>query len=120
MKFVLLSDVSAPYETEQLKKEFEQAVRCGEGRLGSGHFFYRYFLRVHYIPYQEIVHAYMREESGESGEFLLKEIYLMLVFHNGQTKKLRFEREVNVKTVLDYLKEHYPDIRIGFRKGDRK
>lgn len=103
-------------QKEQLQDEFKSAVRCGEGRLGDKHFFYRYFLRVHYVPYQEIVHAYLREESGESGEFLLKEFYLMLVFGNGQTGKLRFEREKNAREVISYLEGHYPDIKIGFYK----
>lgn len=119
MKFVLLSKSSKGQSKEEqvnLQKEFKCALRCGEGRLGSRHFFYRYFLRIRYIPYQEIVHAYLREESGESGEFLLKEFYLMLVFGNGQTEKLRFEREKNAREVLSYLEEHYPDIRIGFYK----
>ena len=119
MKFVLLSKSSTEQSKEALKElqeEFKCALRCGEGRLGNCHFFYRYFLRIHYVPYQEIVHADMREESGESGEFLLKEFYLMLVFGNGQTGKLRFEREKNAREVISYLEEHYPDIRIGFYK----
>lgn len=119
MKFVLLSGShkTTAQENEFLKDEFRHAKRCGEGRLGDRHFFYRYFLRVRYIPYQEIVHAYLREESGESGEFLLKEFYLMLVFTDGKTGKFRFEREVNARAVLSYFEEFYPGIRIGFYKN---
>lgn len=119
MRFTLLSKSLAEQskdEINRLKEEFKRSLRCGEGRLGNSHFFYRYFLRIRYVSYQEIIHAYLREESGESGEFLLKEFYLMLVFRNGQKEKLRFEREKNAREVLSYLEEHYPDIKIGFYK----
>ena len=61
-----------------LKEEFSLASRAGEGRMGETHLFYRYFINVKYIAWSRIRKAYLRVESGESGEFLLKEFYLML------------------------------------------
>ena len=101
---------------ETLKEEFKSAPRACEGRLGELHFFYRYFINVKFIPWNSIRKAYLRVESGESGEFLLKEFYLMIQFDDMSEAKLRFEREENVKNVLDYLTEHYPQVEVGYKK----
>ncbi|MCM1387117.1 MAG: hypothetical protein NC231_07305 [Bacillus sp. (in: Bacteria)] len=117
MKFIcLLKNENTP-DKNILKGEFSGALRAGESRLGSRHFFYRYFINVKYISYEKIKMAYLREESGEVGEFLLKEFYLVLCFDNEEQKKLRFEREANARTVLAYLEEHYPHIAVGYKKG---
>ena len=124
MKFVYLIRTKEAYDNindlnttkETLKAEFKSAPRAGEGRLGERHFFYRYFINVKYIPWDSIRKAYLRVESGESGEFLLKEFYLMMQFADMSEAKLRFEREENVKSVLDYLTEHYPQVEVGYKK----
>lgn len=119
MKFICLQKSAEPADKNDLKEEFKAAVRAGEGRMGAHRFFYRYFINVKYIPYEKIKTAYLRVESGESGEFLLKEFYLMLCFDDDTEGKLRFEREENARAVLSYLEEHYPEIRIGYKKHTR-
>ena len=102
------------HDKEELEKEYKDAVRYGEVRLGTACLFYRYFIKIRYVAYEQITKAYLREESGESGEFLLKEFYLMLETKDGVLHKLRLERAVNVKAVLSFLENHYKDISIGF------
>ena len=118
MKFICLQKKEEPADKNDLKEEFKAAVRAGEGRMGAHHFFYRYFINVKYIPYEKIKTAYLRVESGESGEFLLKEFYLMLLLGDGTEGKLRFEREENARAVLSYLEAYYPQIEIGYKKDD--
>lgn len=117
MKFISLSKSEAVVDKDILKEEFKAAVRTGEGRIGDCHLFYRYFINVKYVSYHNIQKAYLRIESGESGEFLLRESYLILFFSDGMEVKLRFEREENVKKVLAYLSENYPNIEIGYKKN---
>ena len=117
MKFICLQKNAEPADKNGLKEEFKAAVRSGEGRMGAHHFFYRYFINVKYISYEKIKTAYLRVESGESGEFLLKEFYLMLYLDDDTESKLRFEREENARAVLAYLEEHYPQTEIGYKKG---
>ena len=81
MKFVCLGRVQE--EQEILKQEYKSAEYLGEVRMGEIHLFYRYFIKTRYISYGELRQAYLREESGESGEFLLKEFYLMLKAADG-------------------------------------
>ena len=117
MKFISLFRFEEAVDKNILKEEFKAAVKTGEGRLGDCHLYYRYFINVKYVSYLNIHKAYLRIESGESGEFLLRESYLILVFSDGMEVKLRFEREENVRTVLKYLNENYPDIEIGYKKN---
>lgn len=117
MKFISLSKSEAVVDKNILKEEFKTAFKAGEGRLGNCHLFYRYFINVKYVSYLNIQKAYLRIESGESGEFLLRESYLMLYFYDGTERKLRFEREENVRSVLAYLNENYPNIEIGYKKN---
>lgn len=112
MKAVCLAGKEAARET--LRAEFKTAKRLGEVRLGASHLFYRYFIRIRYVSYEEITGAYLRQESGESGEFLLIENYLMLETRNGLQHKMRMERETYAKEVLADLKENYEGIKIGF------
>ena len=112
MKFVCLG--SAEGTPEQLKGEYKAAESFGETRLGEAHLFYRYFIKIRYLAYEEIVRAYLRQESGESGEFLLMESYLMVESADGTLHKLRMEREVNVRNVLAKLENLRENIIIGF------
>ena len=112
MKFVCLG--SRETEAEILKNEYKAAKRHGEVRLSDTRLFYRYFIKIRYIDYEEIVNAYLREESGESGEFLLKEFYLMLRTKDGSLHKLRTERSENAKAVLAYLEKTQGHIAVGF------
>lgn len=101
---------------EALKAEFKSARRFGEGRMGKQHLFYRYFINVKYVSWDKIRKAYLRVESGESGEFLLKEFYLMLHFDDMCEGKLRFEREENVRNILEHMTRNYPHIEIGYKR----
>ena len=114
MKFICLGRMQE--DQDSLRKQYKAAEQRGEIRLGERNLFYRYFIRIRYVSYEEIVRAYMREESGESGEFLLKEFYLMLVTSDGVIHKLRMEREANVRAVLSCLCENHKSIMIGYEK----
>ena len=102
---------------EALRNEFQRAKKAAEARLGENFLFYRYFLRIHAIAYGEIKKAYLRIESGESGDLPLTEHYLMLVDKQEKTHKLRMEHPEDTREVLSYLQEHFPGIEIGhYRK----
>ena len=117
MKFVCLKGIQEAQES--LKQEYRTAVQWGEVRLGEEHLFYRYFIKIRYVSYAEIRRAYLREESGESGEFLLKEFYLMLETSDGVLHKLRVERVGNAREVLSCLKKEHVSIAVGFDRPSR-
>ncbi len=104
---------------EALREEFQKGKKTAEARLGEHFLFYRYFIRINAIAYEEIEKAYLRIESGEVGEFPLTEHYLMLVDRQGKTHKLRMEHPEDAQEVLDHLKEHFPGVEIGHYKKKR-
>lgn len=117
MKFICLAGGETSQEI--LKSEYKAAERFGEVRLGEFRLFYRYFIRVRYIDYGEVTRVYLRQESGESGEFLLLENYLMIEAQDGSLHKMRMEREVCAKEVLSALQGRCPSIKIGYNRLGR-
>lgn len=101
---------------EVLRKEFQNAKKTAEVRLGEHFLFYRYFIRINAVAYGEIQKAYLRIESGESGDLPVTEHYLMLVDRQGKTHKLRMEHPEDAQEVLAYLGEHFPAVEIGHYK----
>lgn len=101
---------------ETLRLEYRQAKKTVEARLGEHFLFYRYFIRIHAIAYEEIKKAYLRIESGEVGELPLTEHYLMILDRQGREHKLRMEHPEDAKEVLEHMKEHFPRIEIGHYK----
>ena len=114
MKFVCVGRAAAQKET--LSEEYRNATVSGEVRLGTTHLFYRYFIRIKYLAYEEITQIYLREESGESGEFLLKEHYLMIQTKDDMLHKFRMERENNARAVLEQLGRQQKCIKIGYNR----
>ena len=112
MKFICLSGAEA--DKEALRKEYRETQRWGEARIGKEHLFYRSFIKIKYVSINEIERIYIREESGESGEFLLLESYLMIKTKDGVLHKLRIEWERNAHAVLFHIKNNYPLVAVGF------
>lgn len=113
MKIKLLAG-SAPEEA--LRGEFQKGKKAAEVRLGEQFLFYRYFIRIKAIAYDEIKKAYLRIESGESGDLPVTEHYLMLIDKQGREHKLRMEHPEDAQEVLSYLGEHFPGTEIGYHK----
>lgn len=118
MKFIALAPPESITDKNELKREYKETMPSGEGRVGVHHFFYRYFINIKYVSYEKIKQAFLRIESGECGEFLLKEFYLVFFLEGKKEEcKLRFEREENARAILTFLEEKYPEIEIGYKKG---
>lgn len=113
MKIKLLAGSASE---EALREEFQRAKKAAEVRLSEHFLFYRYFIRIRAIAYNEIKKAYLRIESGESGDLPVTEHYLMLTDRQEKTHKLRMEHPEDTKEVLAYLKEHFPEVEIGHYK----
>lgn len=113
MKIKLLAGSAAE---EALREEFRRGKKAAEARLGEHFLFYRYFIRIKAIAYEKIKKAYLRIESGESGDLPVTEHYLMLADGQGREYKLRMEHAEDVREVLAYLKEHFPETEIGHYK----
>ncbi|MGN0133066.1 MAG: hypothetical protein ACI4AA_11545 [Lachnospiraceae bacterium] len=102
-----------------LKKEFREAKRFGEIRLGTEYLFYRGFVRVRFIPLRECERIYLRVEFGEYGEFPLHEHYVIVVTKQGKELKLRMERPDDAKDIMAFLEEVSGDLKLGKETDNR-
>ena len=105
---------------DELREEFKNAQKVSEVRLGEKHLFYRYFIRVSAIAYEQIQKIFLRVESGEVGEFPLTEHYLMVYDLQGNEYKFRLERPEDAKRVISYFEENRPQIEVGYFKQKEK
>ena len=105
---------------DELREEFKNAQKVSEVRLGEQHLFYRYFIRVSAIAYEQIQKIFLRVESGEVGEFPLTEHYLMVYDLQGNEYKFRLERPEDAKRVISYFEENKPQIEVGYFKQKEK
>lgn len=105
-----------PGNQDDLKIEFKEAEAFQEIRLGASHLFYRPFLRVKYVDYHVIKNAFLRMESGESGDFPTNTTYLVLVDEEFKEISFTMERVDTAKKMLARLEELHPEILYGYTK----
>ena len=101
---------------EELKKEFKNANRVAEIRLEENTKFARYFFRISAIPYEQIERAFLRVESGDTGDMPMLLNFLVVNDLSGSEHKFRMERLEDAKTVLAYFEKEYPHVQIGCSK----
>lgn len=98
---------------EQLKTEWKGAERHSELSLGETVLFHRYFFKTVYIRYTDIVRAYVRIESGESGEYPTFEHSLVLIDREGTEHVLHVEREISAEKTIESMAAAHPHIICG-------
>ena len=103
-------------EQNFLEQAFHDAAYFQEVRIGERFLFYRSFIRVKYVALERVEQAYLRVETGESGDFPTQAVYLVLMLGDGQEVKLHMERYDTAKKMFDYLKEKHPRINCSFAK----
>lgn len=104
------------YEQKELEAAFKETESFQEIRIGSKFLFYRSFIRVKYITIDEVKKAFLRVESGESGDFPTTAVYLVLVREDGKEISLHMERVDTAKKMIAYMEDKFPSIQYGFTK----
>lgn len=101
---------------EDLKKEFDHAEKFGEIRIGKDYLFYKSFIRVRFVPFEECSRIFLRIEFGEYGEFPLHEHYIVVRTRQGEEFILRTDRSDDAKNVMAFLEENPKGIELGKEK----
>jgi len=118
MKFKPLSKKAAwdlPIQ-DDLKKEFQNAEKFGELRIGNKHLFHRSFIRVRVMPFLECSRIFLRVEFGEYGEFPVHEHYIIVQSRQGEEFALHLDRPDDARKVMVFLGKNFKNIELGKEK----
>lgn len=113
----------AKEELVQDKKNCRKFGPCGVGEkaiyLNSF-----YFDRFYYIPFASVKRVYKRiamSKGGFSGKGLFATIpYLVVEYDNGEEKQCNFKFEENVDSLLAYVKETHPEIKLHSAEAEKR
>lgn len=110
-------------ELAQDKKNCRKFGPCGVGKkaiyLNSF-----YFERRYYIPFASVKRIYKRiamSKGGFTGKGLFATIpYLVVEYDNGEEKQCNFKFEENVDSLLAYVKETHPEIKLHSAEAEKR
>ena len=110
-------------ELAQDKKHCRKFGPCGVGEkaLYLNSF---YFERRYYIPLTSVKRVFKRvamSKGGFTGKGLFATIpYLVVEYDNGEEKQCNFKFEENVDSLLAYLKQTHPEIRLHSAEAEKR
>ena len=111
---------SIPAPAEQLEADFNTAQNLGKVRLGSGWLFFKKFSGISYLPYDRIVHAWLRLEEVSAkmccGRANFDQFYLMVEDADGKVQRCELGSREKVDQVLAHIGQLCPAAEIGYWK----
>ena len=109
-----------PFTDEQLEADLKQARNVGKVRLGELALFFSRFAGSTFMPYDQVVHAYLRQEEVTAkmccGRPHFDQFYLMLEGTDGKLRKHQVTDMAKGKLALEYIARLNPACRIGYQK----
>ena len=105
---------------QELERDLSQATKVGKVRLGERFLFFSRFAGGSYMPYSEVVHAYLRQEEVNAklccGRANFDQFYLMLMGSDGALRKHQVTDKEKGKLALQHIARRNPDCLIGYQK----
>ncbi len=105
---------------QELERDLSQATKVGKVRLGERFLFFSRFAGGSYMPYSEVVHAYLRQEEVTAkmccGRANFDQFYLMLMGSDGALRKHQVTDKEKGKLALQHIARRNPDCLIGYQK----
>ena len=105
---------------QELERDLSQATKVGKVRLGERFLFFSRFAGGSYMPYSEVVHAYLRQEEVNAklccGRANFDQFYLMLMGSDGALRKHQVTDKEKGKLALEHIARRNPDCLIGYQK----
>ncbi len=103
-----------------LEQDMAQADTFYRIAVGRQCIYYTGVFKVTYVPFSEIVWAYMRQEDCSTrmccGRVDIASFFLMVTTKEGRQKKANLERAEDVKAILELLRQRVSGIEIGYSK----
>ena len=105
---------------EQLSAEAENAQTVGKVKLGEQVALFSRFAGGSYMPYSEMVNAYVRQEAVNAklccGRANFDQFFLMIMGSDGTLRKHQVPDMAAGKLALEHIAMKNPDCVIGYRK----
>lgn len=116
MKFTPITNTIL--DAQVLEQDLAQAKKFSKIAVGEKCLYYTGLLQTGYLPLEEIVWAYRRQEDCQSnlccGRMSFESFFLMVTTKEKKQKKTSLEVSRDVKEILELLAERNPGIDIGY------
>ena len=104
----------------ELEADLRRAQNMGKVKLGEQVLFFSRFAGGTYMPYSEVVHAYLRQEEVTAkmccGRANFDQFYLMLMGSDGKLRKHQVADMARGKLSLELIAQRNPGCLIGYQK----
>ncbi|MCQ2507807.1 MAG: ATPase P [Dorea sp.] len=113
-------------DEETLKKDKKSCRKFGPCGVGSEAFYLNSFYidRSYYVPIRSVTRIFKRvamSKGGFTGKGIFATLpYLVVIYDGGKEKQCLFKHEEHVDQMLDYVREHFPDIKLVSEKMEIK
>lgn len=113
-----ISDLQLSADT--LEQDYAQAQNLGKVHLGEQCLYFRKFSGTSYLPYGQIVRAWLRQEEVKArmccATANFDQFYLVMACADGQERRGQVIDKDAGKAALDHISDKNPDVRIGYVK----
>lgn len=100
------------------QQDYQDAAQYGAVLVGERYLFHKGITQVKYLPLEEIVWSYMRQEDSNitlcCGKGTLPTYFLMAVTASEACMKAMVERSQDVQAALRAIAEKNPQVTIGY------
>lgn len=114
-KFIPVQEGQEQHDAQQ---DYQNAAQYGAVLVGERYLFHKGFTQVKYLPLEEIVWCYMRQEDSNitlcCGKGTLPTYFLVAVTASKVCMKVAVERSQDVKAALQAIAKRNPQVAIGY------
>ena len=105
---------------EALEQDFAQARNAGKLHLGEHCLYLRKFSGATYLPYSQIVRAWLRQEEVKArmccGAANFDQFYLVMDCTDGRERRWHIPDKAEGQTCLDHIAARNPEVKLGYVK----
>lgn len=107
-------------DPQALEQDYAQSRNLGKVQLGKRWLFFRKFSGAAYLPYDQVVRAWLRQEEVKArlccGTANFDQFYLVLECADGQQRRGQVIDKKSGQVCLDHIQARNPAVKIGYVK----
>lgn len=103
-----------------VSQDFARARRIGRISLGERCLFFQKLLGTSYLPYSQILRAWLRQEEVKArmccGAANFDQFYLVMDCTDGRERRWHIPDKAEGQTCLDHIAARNPEVKLGYVK----